>query len=165
MERPKQGPPKVTKNGNLESRPAPHPNLMHKTLEQNEKSRTALEQIVLVTTLQSPKKQRKKHGKSTTQLLGLLNLSLLNLLLIHIHRRSPRLRTSLSSSRSLVSRATTTRLHTEGMGKRLLRRSRRETGQGCTSRICRFGMSILSGEIIILPINAGGVGLAGALNA
>ena len=97
--------------------------------------------------------------------LRLLNLGLLNLLLIHIHRRSPRLRNSLGSSRSLVSRATTTRLHAEGVSKRLLGRSRCEAGQGCSSRICRFRLCILSGEVIIWPIDAGGVGLAGALNS
>lgn len=97
--------------------------------------------------------------------LSLLNLRLLNLLPIHIHRRSHSLRTSLSSNRSLFRRATTARLHTEGMSKRLLCRSRRKTGKGSSSGIYRFGMSIVSGEIIVQAIDAGGVGLAGALNA
>lgn len=135
---------------------------MHKTLEQNKPSRIALEQKGLATTLQSSNSKERNTAKAQPQQLRLLDLSLL---LIHIHRRSPRLRASLSSSRSLVSRATTTRLHTEGMSKRLLCRSRRKTGQSCPSRICRFGVSILSGEIIILAIYTGGVGLAGALNA
>jgi hypothetical protein len=95
--------------------------------------------------------------------LSLLNLYLLRLLLIHIHRRSPRFRRSLCSRRGLVGRASATSLHAERVSKRLLRRSWSKAWQS-SSRV-GLRVSIVSEVVIVRAVDASSIRLSRALNA